>query len=132
MSIPTQEKDAARAALRAVNPVSIRENVEFLVVIYRDRQRYGATKPVTSHMREGLVEADINEAIRSRPAGSRYVAFAHTHGANVSGLFSAIFSPEDIALAKRHRVNAYLATPTGELVTFSLGGRDGEFPRERL
>ena len=132
MSIPPQEKEAARAALRAINPVSIRENVEYGVVIYRDRQRYGVTKPFTSHMRDGLLEADILDAIQKRPAGPRFVAFGHTHGADVSGSFSHVFSAEDIAMAKQHRVNAYLATPTGELVTFRLGGRDGDFPRERL
>jgi uncharacterized protein DUF4329 len=131
MSIPMQEKETARAALRSINPVSIRENVEYGVVIYRDRQRYGATRPFTSHMRDGLLEADILEGIRSRPAGSRFVALCHTHGNEVSGTFSLIFSPEDIATARRFSVNAYLATPNGELVTFSPGGRD-EFPRERL
>jgi hypothetical protein len=83
-------------------------------------------------MKGGLAEADVLRAIQSRPKGSQFVAFGHTHGRDEGGAFTLIFSPEDIAMAKRFSVNAYLATPTGELVIFNKTGKDGEFPRERL
>jgi len=132
MSIPPQEKEAARAALRAINPVSIRENVEYIVIIYRNGHGYGATRPISSGMNDGMCEPDILRAIQSKPKGSKYVAYGHTHGRDEQGYISLGFSPEDIALARKLGGNAYLATPNGELVMFDLSNPRAEYPRERL
>jgi hypothetical protein len=83
-------------------------------------------------MHDGLAEQDIRRAMSSGPKGSIVSALAHTHGRDVSGMFSLIFSPEDIESAKSFKVNAYLATPTGELVIFDRNGMAGVYRRERL
>jgi Domain of unknown function (DUF4329) len=132
MSLLHQEKEAARAALRAIKPASIRENVEYGVIIYQKGNSFGATEPFTSRLKDGLFEQDINAAMARKPSGSRAAALCHTHARDEKGLFSALFSPEDIQAARHLHVNAYLATPNGELVIFRLGGRDGEYPREKL
>lgn len=133
MRTDKSEKETARAALRAVNPISIEKNVEYGVVIYaKGNLTFGATKPFTSGLRDGLYEQDILSAMQSRPKGSRAVALCHTHARDEKGEFALLFSPEDIETAKRFRVNAYLATPTGELVIFKPGGKPGVFPREKL
>jgi hypothetical protein len=133
MGTERSEKETARAALRAVNPISIEKNVEYGVVVYgTGKLTFGATKPFTSNLRDGLYEQDILNAMQSRPKGSRAVALCHTHARNEKGEFALLFSPEDIATAELFRVNAYLATPTGELVIFRLNSKPGEFPREKL
>lgn len=131
MGTELSEKETARSALRAVNSVSIRDNVEYGIVIYRLRNTYGAMPPFTSHLTGGLTEQDVLREMQARPKGSAFVAFAHTHGRADRGTFALIFSPEDIAMARRFAVNAYLATPNGEFVIYKVGGKD-EFTRERL
>jgi Domain of unknown function (DUF4329) len=132
MSADALEKQVARAALRAINPTSVRENVEYGVMIYKLRQKLGASEPFTSRMADGLTEEDVLRARNELPRGAKFVAFGHTHGKDVKGEFSLIFSPEDIQMAQRFSVNSYLATPSNELVIFTLAGRPGEFLREPL
>lgn len=132
MSIPIQEKAAARAALRAINRRSITENVEYGVVIYRHGGHYGLTPSFTSGLPDGLAEPDIEAALRRCPPGTTPVALAHTHAAAMAGLHSTHFSREDIAFADKRRLNGYLATPQGDLVMYDCKGMPGIFPRERL
>ena len=132
MSVPSGEKDAARAALRAINPKSILENREYGVIVFKKRHHYDAGEPFTSGLPDGLTEADILKAKGEIPKGSTFTALCHTHGRDHVGEFVLVFSPEDIETARRFSVNAYLATPSNELVIFDRGGKPGVFPREML
>ena len=131
MSLWEREKKAARAALQKINPVSIRENVEYGVVIYQTGHTFGATDPFTSRRNDALYEHDIVGSMQSRPKGARVAALCHTHARDEKGTFSALFSPEDIAVARQYGIDAFLATPQGELVMFRFGDGDS-FPREPL
>ena len=132
MSINPQEKAAARTGLRAINKRSIEENVEYFFLIYKNGQVYGATLPRTSGLPDGIGEHVINAAMQSVPKGARVTACAHTHGKDIAGSFSLIFSPEDIKFANDRNWNSYLATPSNELVMLDHTNNQNVFPREEL
>jgi hypothetical protein len=130
MSINPMEKAAARAGLRAINPVSIHKNIEYFFFIYRAGNRFGVTPSVTSEIQDGVAEDKINEALKAIPRGGHVTAAAHTHGREGEGAWE--FSREDLQFARARHLNIYLATPNNVLVMWDPTGLDGFFPREPL
>ena len=134
MSINPNEKAEARRGLRAINPKSIEENVEYFFLIYKTKQGYRSTIPKTSGMRDGLAEDQMQSARDSVPAGAKITAVAHTHGkAAASGIYnSEAFSEDDIKFARKNNWNSYLATPGSQLVIIDNDESRDIFNREKL
>lgn len=131
MSVNPSEKEVARTALRAINPLSIQKNVEYFLFIYRLNGKYAATEPVTSEMKMGVAKDQVDAAYKSIPKGAVATAMAHTHGADEPGVPSLLFTSDDIELAKNMKLNSYLATPSRELVILDHRN-SGFYPREQL
>lgn len=132
MSIDLREREAARTGLRSINSTSIQQNVEYFFLIYRSGQDYRSTTPATSGLQDGVAEDDITAEIKKVPTGAKVTAFAHTHGKDLAGDFTLIFSPEDIKFARDHHWNSYLATPSSELVMLDHSDPKDQFPRMAL
>lgn len=129
---PNGEKDTARAALRAVNERSKRENREYGIWIFVQAHEFHAGEPFTSALADGLSESDLLRELAKIPKSAKRVAFAHTHGGEGGGYLSTHFTPEDIEFGRRFSVNLYLATPNDSLVIFRLSDRAGDFKYEKL
>ena len=132
MGIDAKEKSVARAGLRSINSVSIEKNLEYFFFIYRSGSDYRATIPETSGLDDSITEDAVDRAKSKIPAGSKITAFAHTHGKALAGTFYLQFSPEDVRFARGNKWNAYLATPSSELVVLDCSDPRDQFPREAL
>ena len=132
MSINPNEKAEARKGLRTVNPRSIEQNVEYFFLIYKKGGTYYSTTPATSGLKDGVAEDQIKAAKSSVPTGAKVTAFAHTHGKDIGGYNSELFSREDITFARSNEWNSYLATPGSQIVILDKDEARDIFPREML
>jgi RHS repeat-associated protein len=110
---------AARAALRGINPTSIREEREYggyiIAKIVDGRLRYG----FTAAQRMGKSGGDIG----SPPTGARIVADYHTHGDPDSGFVNEHFSPRDRKTSivnpyTNGQLRSFLMTPGNRILLF--------------
>jgi RHS repeat-associated protein len=109
--------EAAIAALRAINPRSKRQNVEYAGQICHNSQGYFYTAPA-----KGTIDSsDPSES--PCPKGSSTVAEYHTHGAYLPKYDNEMFSLEDV---EGVHVPQYVATPTGRIRVYdpAVGVRD--------
>ena len=132
MSINPDEKAEARKGLRGVNPKSIEQNIEYFFLIYKKGNAYYSTTPTTSGLQDGVAEDQIDAAKSSVPTGADVTAFAHTHGKDIGGYNSELFSGEDIDFARKNKWNSYLATPGSQLVMLDREEPRNIFNREML
>jgi hypothetical protein len=132
MSVNPNEKAEARKGLRAVNPRSIEQNVEYFFLVYKKEGTYYSTVPTSSGSQDSMSEDQIKAAIDRVPAGAKVTAFAHTHGKELGGYNSEGFSREDIDFANSRNWNSYLATPSSHLVILDHSESRNIFPREML
>jgi len=113
------ELAAVLDAVNLYNPVSIRNDVEYMGAVYRQslgsEVRYGYTAGT------GEPGKDTVTVSFRLPPDSELLAFWHTHGANHWS--RNYFSDVDTQLANDWGVPFYLATPQGELRVFRPGDR---------
>ena len=109
------ELDAVVAATSYYNPVSVREDREFMGAVLRDGECYQVTVNAGEPGRDA-----ITARIPVRP-GIDLVAFWHTHGARTRS--NQYFSAVDTRLVKRWQKPFYLADYTGVLKIMVPGGR---------
>jgi hypothetical protein len=109
------ELDAVVAAASYYNPVSVREDREFMGAVLRDGDRYEFTVSAGEPGQDA-----ITARIPIRP-GVDIVAFWHTHGARTPS--NEYFSAVDTRLVKRWQKPFYLADYTGVLKVMVPGGR---------
>jgi len=113
------ELAAVLDAVNLYNPVSVKNDVEYMGAVYRQvlggRARYGYTVGM------GEPGQDAVTVSFRLPADSKLLAFWHTHGANHWS--RNYFSDIDTKLANDWGVPFYLATPQGELRVFQPGDR---------
>ena len=101
--------EAARDAISYTNPISIAENVEYGGWIYgNDRTGYTYT----------MVRGTVDELRLPRPPYN-VVADYHTHGADVPGYLSEIFSPDDIFGNQLMGIPGYLGTPQDRFLQYN-------------
>jgi len=112
---------AAEAVLNQFNPISIKENTEYGGYIYRNAAgEYCLSKTLSG----GLGHIEFGKTAQHTPAGATATATWHTHGAAVEGVISEIFSPQDIHLNQRKKLDAYLATPSGAFKYLPLDSKN--------
>ncbi len=109
------ELDAVVAATSQYNPVSIREDREFMGAVLHDGECYEFTVSAGEPGRD-----KIRARIPVRP-GTDIVAFWHTHGAHAPS--NEYFSDLDTRLVKRWQKPFYLADHTGVLKVMAPGSR---------
>jgi hypothetical protein len=109
------ELDAVVAATNYYNPVSVRDDREFMGAVLRDGDGYQVTVSAGEPGRDA-----IRARIPIRP-GVDIVAFWHTHGARAPS--HEYFSAVDTRLVKRWQKPFYLADYTGVLKVMVPGGR---------
>lgn len=116
---PTFESELAAVldAVNSHNPVSVKNNVEYLGAVYKQVrggvERYGYTVGM------GEPGRDTVTVSLTLPPDSELLAFWHTHGA--SHWTREFFSEVDTRLANDWRVPLYLVTARGELRVFQPG-----------
>ena len=121
------ETEAAIHAANLYNPVSVKEDREFMGIIFRQnidgRTLYGYT------VGAGKAGHDqVTVAIRL-PAGAEKVAFWHTHGAD--HWTRQYFSATDTALADEWQLPFYLAAADGHLRVYRPGDKTLGWHRSR-
>ena len=101
---------AAIHALR-INSTSISENREHGGLIYRNSDgSYSFTGPTAGRKKS------VDPRNAPAPNGANVTAYYHTHGAYNPKYNDEDFSTNgDIPFAKRHKMDGYLATPTGKI-----------------
>lgn len=122
--------DAARAALTDANPKSIRDNLEYGGLVYKDSKGdYYFTGPIMGS------DQGVDPAMAAAPAGATIVADYHTHadysladphtGAAIrtsdpsrDDFNSDDFSTQDKRSAKELGYDAYLGTPNGSFLRY--------------
>lgn len=106
---------AVTAAANRYNPISIREDREFMGTVYRVGDEYGYT---LSSGRNGSGASEIH---LRRAALGDVVAFWHTHGRKHPA--HAFFSHSDTEVVNELGLPMYLADHTGVLKVYAPGGR---------
>lgn len=114
LNFPTVEA-AVLAAVNRCNPISIKENREFMGIIVRDGNRYRYT------VTRGEIGADTVSIKITGDDWPNVVAFWHTHGE--AAYDYQFFSGVDTAIVKRYNKPFYLADYTGALKVFSPGDK---------
>lgn len=111
----TTELGAVVAAASRYNPVSIREDREFMGAIVHDGECYSYTVGAGERGRDRItVKITIDDTIE-------VIAFWHTHGAKYTG--NRYFSDVDTRLVEQWQRPLYLADYTGALKVIVPGGR---------
>lgn len=112
---------AAEAILNQYNPISIQENIEYGGYIYRtSTDEYCFSKTLSG----GSGHIVFGKTAWHTPEGATSTATWHTHGAAIEGVISEIFSPQDIHLNQRKKLDGYLATPSGAFKYLPLNSRE--------
>jgi hypothetical protein len=113
------ELQAVQHASNLYNPASVREDREYMGVIFRHSAHVGFLFGYTV----GAGEAGHDTvSVRARiPPGSEIVAFWHTHGAG--HWTRQYFSPTDTRLARDWGVPFYMAAADGQLRVYRPGRR---------
>jgi hypothetical protein len=111
----TSELEAVIAATEHYNPVSVRQDREFMGAVLRTGDRYSYTVGAGEPGRD-----KVTVTIRISD-GADLVAFWHTHGARAES--NRYFSDVDTQLVKRWQKPFYLADYTGYLKVMVPGGR---------
>ncbi len=122
------QHDAAKAALKAINETSIKEDVEYSGVIF---EMEDGTFGYTIARTDGLSHAVNTMAAKGMvPKGAKITANYHTHGDFTSMRSNNSFSKEyvdrktgqikgDLGLARRRKMDAYLAGYSNRVKYFS-------------
>ncbi len=109
------ELAAVVAAVSRYNPVSIRQDREFMGAILHDGECYAYTVVAGERRRDQItVKITVDETVD-------VVAFWHTHGAKYAG--NRYFSDVDTRLVDQWQKPLYLADYTGALRIISPGAR---------
>jgi hypothetical protein len=110
----SNQTSAARAAIRAANPGSISQNVEFCGAVCKDRNtgKYFTTGPV-----RGTVSGCSRASVPC-PDCSTWVAVWHTHGGPDPTYSPEEFSPRDMNFADKNNIDNYLGTPSGQFLHY--------------
>ena len=113
----SDELSAVIAATHLYNPVSIKENREYIgaVIKHKHSARYYYSAVAGKAGKNSITATLI------RPKGYTLVAFWHTHGAG--GDSHLFFSDEDVRLVEQFQRPLYLADSSGYLKKFSPGGK---------
>ena len=134
------QRDAAIAALKRANPVSIEKNLEYGGYIYEKNGRFFYTEAIT----QGKIDSFNIQVAREMlplPQGASEVGVYHTHGdySTVEGIRvskaldqnnSDQFSIQDLGVIQYHglfytgdlRYRGYLGTPSGRFYEFNPAG----------
>jgi RHS repeat-associated protein len=111
------QHDAARAASRQYNMSSMMDNLEYGGMIYRNADNSYSYMPAT------VGNAAEVEFSTTCPANTTPTAYYHTHAGYDRGYNSEQFSSEDLDIAERLGVDAYVATPNSNLKYVSRSPR---------
>ena len=106
---------AVTAAANRYNPISIREDREFMGTVYRDGNRYGYT------VSSGRIGSGSSDVYLRLSEFDDIVAFWHTHGRPHP--IHAYFSRQDTEVANKFDVPMYLADHNGTLKVYRPGGQ---------
>ncbi|MGC4040327.1 MAG: DUF4329 domain-containing protein [Flavobacterium sp.] len=112
---------AAENFSRLYNSRSIIDNREIVTKIYATTDMYGNTVYAYAEPVVSPNEAAARPSLVKLPNGTTEVAAAHTHSAysplylnnEFSGIIGDATGNDDIGYAERHKVNIYVATPSG-------------------
>lgn len=119
------QDEAAKHVSENINSTSIKENREYGGMIYQNKDgTYGYTTP-----NKGSLDGVDPGGPSSVPAGTKAIAYYHTHGGDTPGYdnenFSDVFNPiskeryGDIPYADANKIDGYLATPKGAFKRYS-------------
>jgi len=104
------QHDAARAVLNNINPVSVRQNVEFGGYIFQAADgSYASTAPI----RGEVASVTLPLPQFAIPSGTRARASYHTHAGPDPRFDNENFSPTDLASDVEFNLDGYLGTPAG-------------------
>ena len=109
---PTQEQ-ACVAAVKEINPKSIKEDHEYYGFIYKNGKGYSYTKAQKAPTAGG---GDVK-----CPPGITPNALYHTHGGAPNPGYE-LFSPDDFKTAATKGINSYLGTPSGQILVLLVDG----------
>lgn len=112
-----KQDDAGFFVLSVWNPISVRENREYGSTIYQNRD--GTYAPSTKVIK-GTVDSIAFNPYDLVPAGTRATADWHTHGADIPGYLSEVFSREDLEFSRYFYLDGYLGTPKGRMFLFDV------------
>jgi RHS repeat-associated protein len=123
----SNQTSAARVAIRGINPISIRRNLEYCGNVCKDKEtgKYFTTGPIV-----GTV-ASCKPSAAPCPDCSYWVAYWHTHGGADPRFDSENFSPGDMDFADRTHIDGYVGTPGGMFKHYPYGS-DAPYSRGRL
>jgi RHS repeat-associated protein len=103
----TDEKDAARQALRDINPQSIKENREYAGTICKRGSKYYYSPPTKLGPGGGSFHLIC-------PVGGTPSGWYHTHGRTDPKYDSEHFSDTDFVSSRGGNLHGYVATPKGQ------------------
>ena len=104
----SNQHEAARNVLNAINPTSVAQNLEYGGWVYRNSDRtFSATEPI-----KGTVDRVNIGSPTNVPSGYATASY-HTHGAYDPKYDSENFSYMDITMNNNWEVDGYLGTPAG-------------------
>jgi len=114
------QDSAAFAALFDLLPRSIKEQIEYGGMIYRNNDNsYSYTPPI-----KGEYDTVDPGGPATCPADTKAVAYYHTHGSTDRDyLFEEWFGLRDRQYARNYGIDGYLATPTGAFKIFGFPTR---------
>ncbi len=99
-------------AINTINPTSVRENIEYGGLVYRNPDAsFGRTPAV----RGEVAQVNIAPALQFVPNGTRLAASYHTHGGPDPRFDNENFSPQDVISDRSNEIDGYLGTPAGFL-----------------
>jgi hypothetical protein len=105
------EQEAAVAALSSLH----NDSIEYAGIIYEDHNQFFYTEPQTNNETAGF-----NLHVHM-PKGAQFVAIYHTHPGSEET--NKLFSPPDVAIAKKLNVHSYIGITELHLVKLFIPGR---------
>ena len=105
---------AARDAIADINPISIRQNIEYGGLIYKT---YYGTFSYTAPTRGTTATFDLKSQGSLNYVLDR-TAYYHTHGRSDPRYDNERFSDADRLVAESNNIDAYLGTPQGNLLKY--------------
>jgi len=109
--------EAAIHFLSIYNAESVRDNIELGGYLYLTADGFYTSTRILRGEHGSLHFPHPDQLV---PDGGQVVASWHTHGAEMPGIVSETFSPQDINLNHKFDIDGYLATPSGQLKHYRL------------